>query len=147
MPEGVQADQLKSSYSASGILTIEAPRVLTVPEGATVQEAMAAKSKAFTTDDGKTNVKEDSQASSQVIAATTESPDGKTKSSMSYSSSNTSSSSMMTSSGGKAFDMPGKRFREWEREYSDTASAIKAPKLQVNVSSRSRLFPIPHCTR
>ena len=36
------------------------------PEGASVQEAMAAKSKAYTTDDGKTAVKEDSSASSQV---------------------------------------------------------------------------------
>jgi hypothetical protein len=54
---------------------------------------------------------------------------------MSYSSSNTSSSSMMTSSGGKAFDMPGKRFREWEREYSDTASANKDAKKETSISN------------
>ena len=67
IPEGVQVDKISSSYSASGILTVEAPRVLTAPEGASVQEAMAAKSKAYTTDDGKTAVKEDSSASSQVF--------------------------------------------------------------------------------
>ncbi len=61
MPEGVQTDHLKSTYNSAGILTIEAPRVINAPEGATVQEAMAAKSKAYTTDDGKTSVKEDSQ--------------------------------------------------------------------------------------
>ena len=66
IPEGVQVDQISSSYSAAGILTVEAPRVLTAPEGASVQEAMAAKSKAYTTDDGRTAVKEDSSASSQV---------------------------------------------------------------------------------
>ena len=41
--------------------------MITAPEGASVQEAMAAKSKAYTTDDGKTAVKEDSSASSQVM--------------------------------------------------------------------------------
>jgi len=106
IPEGVQVDKISSSYSAGGILTVEAPRVITAPEGASVQEAMAAKSKAYTTDDGKTAVKEDSSASSQVIAATTESPDGRTKSSMSYSSSNSSSSSTMTSSSGALGTMP-----------------------------------------
>ena len=67
IPEGVQVDKISSSYSAAGILTVEAPRVLTAPEGASVQEAMAAKSKAYTTDDGRTAVKEDSSASSQVL--------------------------------------------------------------------------------
>lgn len=37
MPEGVQADQINSSYSSDGILTIQAPRVIKAPEGATVQ--------------------------------------------------------------------------------------------------------------
>ena len=35
---------------------------------------MAAASKAYTTDDGKTSVKQDSSTASQMIAATTESP-------------------------------------------------------------------------
>ena len=58
MPEGVLQDQIASSYSSEGILTISAPRVIKAPEGATVQEAMAAASKAYTTDDGKTAVKQ-----------------------------------------------------------------------------------------
>jgi len=103
MPPGVHEDQLRSSYSAAGILSIEAPRTVSAPEGADVQEAMAAKSKAYTTDDGKTSVSEKSQASSQMIAATTESPDGRTKSSVSYSSSSSSSSSVVTSGGGGPF--------------------------------------------
>merc|ERR1712165_45064 len=100
MPEGVQRDKLASSYSADGILTISAPRVITAPEGAKVEEAMAAASKAYTTDDGKTSVKQDSAESSQMIAASTQSPDGTTKSSMSFSSSSSSSSTMTSSSGG-----------------------------------------------
>ena len=72
MPEGVQRDKLASSYSADGILTISAPRVITAPEGAKVEEAMAAASKAYTTDDGKTSVKQDSAESSQMIAASTQ---------------------------------------------------------------------------
>ena len=76
MPEGVQRDKLASSYSADGILTISAPRVITAPEGAKVEEAMAAASKAYTTDDGKTSVKQDSAESSQMIAASTQSPAG-----------------------------------------------------------------------
>lgn len=95
MPEGVSRDQLASSYSADGILTISAPRVIKAPEGAEVSESMAAASKAYTTDDGKTAVKQDSQQSSQQIATSTVSPDGTSKSSMSFSS---SSSSAMTSS-------------------------------------------------
>ena len=75
MPEGVQRDKLASSYSADGILTISAPRVITAPEGAKVEEAMAAASKAYTTDDGKTSVKQDSQDASQMIATSTQSPD------------------------------------------------------------------------
>ena len=66
MPEGVQPEHLKSYYTADGILTIEAPRQLTAPEGGTIQEAMAAKSKAYSTDDGRTNVKEDSQVTNHV---------------------------------------------------------------------------------
>ena len=61
---------------------------------------MAAASKAYTTDDGKTSVKQDSSSASQMIAAATESPDGTSKSSMSYSSSSSSASSMVTSSSG-----------------------------------------------
>ena len=53
VPEGVLKEQLQSSYSSEGILTIHAPRKINAPEGAEVQEAMAAASKAFTTDDGK----------------------------------------------------------------------------------------------
>jgi len=37
MPEGVLADQLNSSYSSDGILTIQAPRLIKAPDGATVQ--------------------------------------------------------------------------------------------------------------
>jgi len=99
MPEGVQRDNLASAYSADGILTISAPRVITAPEGAKVEEAMAAASKAYTTDDGKTSVKQDSQEASQMIAASTASPDGTSKSSMSFSSSSSSSSTMTSTSG------------------------------------------------
>ena len=53
VPEGVLKEQLQSSYSSEGILTINAPRKINAPEGAEVQEAMASASKAFTTDDGK----------------------------------------------------------------------------------------------
>jgi len=102
MPEGVQRDQLASSYSADGILTISAPRVITAPEGAKVEEAMAAASKAYTTDDGKTAVKQDSQEASQMIAASTQSPDGTSKSSMSFSSSSSSSSTTTSTSGAGA---------------------------------------------
>lgn len=100
MPEGVQRDKLASSYSADGILTISAPRVITAPEGAKVEEAMAAASKAYTTDDGKTSVKQDSQDASQMIAASTQSPDGTSKSSMSFSSSSSSSSTTTSTAGG-----------------------------------------------
>jgi len=104
MPEGVSRDQLASSYSADGILTISAPRVIKAPEGAEVSESMAAASKAYTTDDGKTAVKQDSQQSSQQIATSTVSPDGTSKSSMSFSSS--SSSSMMSSSSSSGGPIP-----------------------------------------
>lgn len=100
LPEGVQRDQLASSYSAEGILTISAPRVITAPEGAEVSESMAAASKAYTTDDGKTAVKQDSQQASQQIATSTVSEDGKSKSSMSFSSSSSSSKTSTTSSSG-----------------------------------------------
>merc|ERR1711881_17424 len=93
MPEGVSRDQLASSYSADGILTISAPRVIKAPEGAKVEEAMAAASKAYTTDDG-TSVKQASEEASQKIAASTVSADGTQKSSMSFSSSSSSSSTM-----------------------------------------------------
>ena len=99
MPEGVLRDQLASSYSAEGILTISAPRVIKAPEGAVVQESMAAASKAYTTDDG-TSVKQDSQDASQQIAASTVSADGTHKSSMSFSSSSSSSSTATSSSTG-----------------------------------------------
>merc|ERR1712001_697226 len=104
MPEGVARDQLASSYSADGILTISAPRVIKAPEGAEVSESMAAASKAYTTDDGKTAVKQDSQQSSQQIATSTVSADGTSKSSMSFSSS--SSSSMMSSSSSSGGPIP-----------------------------------------
>merc|ERR1712186_195951 len=81
MPEGVLRDQLASSYSADGILTISAPREIKAPEGAEVKESMAAASKAFTTDDGKTAVKQDSQQASQQIATSTVSADGTSRSS------------------------------------------------------------------
>merc|ERR1712186_256056 len=100
MPEGVSRDQLASSYSADGILTISAPRVIKAPEGAEVSESMAAASKAFTTDDGKTAVKQDSQQASQQIATSTVSADGTSKSSMSFSSSSSSSKTSTTSSSG-----------------------------------------------
>merc|ERR1712062_104890 len=99
LPEGVLRDQLASSYSADGILTISAPRVIKAPEGAEVKESMAAASKAFTTDDGKTAVKQDSQQASQQIATSTVSADGTSKSSMSFSSSS-SKTSTTSSSGG-----------------------------------------------
>ena len=104
MPDGVSRDQLASSYSADGILTISAPRVIKAPEGAQVEEAMAAASKAYTTDDG-TSVKQASEEASQKIAASTVSADGTQKSSMSFSSSS-SSSSTMTSSSGAGGPMP-----------------------------------------
>merc|ERR1712203_1005524 len=100
MPEGVSRDQLASSYSADGILTISAPRVIKAPEGAEVKESMAAASKAFTTDDGKTAVKQDSQQASQQIATSTVSADGTSKSSMSFSSSSSSSMTSTSSSSG-----------------------------------------------
>merc|ERR1712141_506817 len=100
MPEGVSRDQLASSYSADGILTISAPRVIKAPEGAEVSESKAAASKAYTTDDGKTAVKQDSQQSSQQIATSTVSADGTSKSSMSFSSSSSSMMSSSSSSGG-----------------------------------------------
>jgi len=100
MPEGVSRDQLASSYSADGILTISAPRVIKAPEGAEVKESMAAASKAYTTDDGKTAVKQDSQQASQQIATSTVSADGTSKSSMSFSSSSSSSMTSTSSSSG-----------------------------------------------
>merc|ERR1712048_252188 len=100
VPEGVLKEQLQSSYSSEGILTIHAPRKINAPEGAEVQEAMAAASKAYTTDDGKTAVKQDSSSASQMIATSTKSDDGSFSSSSSFSSSNMSSSSTTTSSSG-----------------------------------------------
>jgi len=100
VPEGVVQDQLQSSYSSEGILTIQAPRKINAPEGAEVQEAMAAASKAYTTDDGKTSVKQDSSSASQMIATSTKSDDGSFSSSSTFSSSSMSSSSTTTSSSG-----------------------------------------------
>merc|ERR1711983_627320 len=68
--------------------------------GAEVSEAMSAASKAFTTDDGKTAVKQDSSSASQMIATSTKSDDGSFSSSSTFSSSNMSSSSTTTSSSG-----------------------------------------------
>jgi len=100
VPEGVCKDQLQSTYSSEGILTISAPRQLNVPKGAEVQEAMASASKAYTTDDGKTAVKQDSSSASQMIATSTKSDDGSFSSSSTFSSSNMSSSSSTTTSSG-----------------------------------------------
>merc|ERR1719278_731667 len=99
MPSGVATDQLGSTYSGAGILTISAPRAIAAPEGAAVSEAMKAQSQAYVTDDGVA-VKKDDKASSQSIAATTQSEDGSTISSFKSSSSSSSSSTMMSSSGG-----------------------------------------------
>lgn len=98
MPAGVVAEQLSSTYSGTGILTVSAPRVITAPEGAQVSEAMKAQSQAFVTDDGVA-VKKDDKASSQSMAATTQSEDGSTISSFKSSSSSSSSSTMMSSGG------------------------------------------------
>jgi HSP20 family molecular chaperone IbpA len=98
MPAGVVREQLASTYSGKGILTVSAPRVLTAPEGAQISEAMKAQSQAFVTEDG-TAVKKDEKASSQSIAAVTESPDGSTISSFKSTSSSSSSSTMMSSGG------------------------------------------------
>merc|ERR1711892_205222 len=66
MPGGVVAEQLSSTYSGSGILTVPAPRVISAPEGAQVSEAMKAQSQAFVTDDGSTisSMKSSSSSSS-----------------------------------------------------------------------------------
>merc|ERR1712126_346546 len=102
MPAGVVSEQLASTYSGTGILTVSAPRVIQAPEGAEVSEAMKAQSQAFVTDDG-TSVKRDEKASNQSIAATTQSEDGSTISSFKSTSSSSSSSTMMSSGG----PMPG----------------------------------------
>merc|ERR1711909_89857 len=68
--------------------------------GAEVKESKAAASKAYTTDDGKTSVKQDSNQASQQIATSTVSADGTSKSSMSFSSSSSSSKTSTTSSSG-----------------------------------------------
>merc|ERR1712123_200553 len=96
MPAGVQSEQLGSTYSGQGILTITAPRVIDAPEGAEVSEAMKAQSQAFVTDDG-TSVRKDEKASNQSIAATTQSEDGSTVSSFKSTSSSSSSSTIMSS--------------------------------------------------
>eukprot|EP00092_Neocalanus_flemingeri_P010477 GFUD01011288.1.p1 GENE.GFUD01011288.1~~GFUD01011288.1.p1 ORF type:complete len:425 (+),score=157.40 GFUD01011288.1:54-1328(+) len=98
MPAGVVTDKLVSTYSGEGVLSVEAPRVISAPEGAQVSDAMKAQSQAFVTDDGVA-VKKDDKASSQSIAATTQSEDGSTVSSFKSSSSSSSSSTMMSSGG------------------------------------------------
>jgi heat shock protein beta-1 len=102
MPGGVVTEQLSSTYSGTGILTVSAPRVISAPDGAQVSEAMKAQSQAYVTDDGVA-VKKDDKASSQSMAATTQSEDGSTTSSFKSSSSSSSSSTMMSSGG----PMPG----------------------------------------
>merc|ERR1712079_322348 len=99
MPGGVVTEQLASTYSGAGILTVSAPRQIQAPEGAEVSEAMKAQSQAFVTEDG-TAVKKDEKASNQSIAATTQSEDGSTISSFKSTSSSSSSSTMMSSGGG-----------------------------------------------
>merc|ERR1711963_6988 len=106
MPSGVATDQLGSTYSGAGILTISAPRAISAPEGAAVSEAMKAQSQAYVTDDGVA-VKKDDKASSQSIAATTQSEDGSTISSFKSSSSSSSSSTMMSSGSGGPMPMMG----------------------------------------
>jgi len=106
MPSGVATDQLGSTYSGAGILTISAPRAIAAPEGAAVSEAMKAQSQAYVTDDGVA-VKKDDKASSQSIAATTQSEDGSTISSFKSSSSSSSSSTMMSSGSGGPMPMMG----------------------------------------
>merc|ERR1712156_523857 len=66
----------------------------------------AAASKAYTTDDGKTAVKQDSSSASQLIATSTKSDDGSFSSSSSFSSSKMSSSTSTTSSTGGMPGMP-----------------------------------------
>merc|ERR1719230_335170 len=80
MPAGVVTEQLASTYSGAGILTVSAPRQIQAPEGAAV--------------------KKDEKASNQSIAATTQSEDGSTISSFTSTSSSSSSSTMMSSGGG-----------------------------------------------
>merc|ERR1711962_662425 len=99
MPAGVVTEQLASTYSGAGILTVSAPRQIQAPEGAEVSEAMKAQSQAFVMEDG-TAVKKDEKASNQSIAATTQSEDGSTISSFKSTSSSSSSSTMMSSGGG-----------------------------------------------
>merc|ERR1711936_1555377 len=106
MPSGVATDQLGSTYSGAGILTISAPRAIAAPEGAAVSEAMKAQSQAYVTDDGVA-VKKDDKASSQSIAAPTQSEDGSTISSFKSSSSSSSSSTMMSSGSGGPMPMMG----------------------------------------
>merc|ERR1712242_550563 len=106
MPSGVATDQLGSTYSGAGILTISAPRAIEAPEGAQVSEAMKAQSQGYVTDDGGA-VKKDDKASSQSIAATTQSEDGSTISSFKSSSSSSSSSTMMSSGSGAMPPMMG----------------------------------------
>merc|ERR1739838_58915 len=98
MPAGVVTEKLVSTYSGEGVLSVEASRVISAPEGAQVSEAMKAQSQAFVTDDGVA-VKKDDKASNQSIAATTQSEDGSTVSSFKSSSSSSSSSTMMSSGG------------------------------------------------
>merc|ERR1719439_324692 len=104
MPAGVVTEQLASTYSGAGILTVSAPRQIQAPEGAEVSEAMKAQSQAFVTEDG-TAVKKDEKANNQSIAATTQSEDGSTISS--FKSTSSSSSSTMMSSGGGAMPSMG----------------------------------------
>merc|ERR1712004_799651 len=104
MPAGVVTEQLASTYSGAGILTVSAPRQIQAPEGAEVSEAMKAQSQAFVTEDG-TAVKKDEKASNQSIVATTQSEDGSTISS--FKSTSSSSSSTMMSSGGGAMPSMG----------------------------------------
>merc|ERR1711892_595123 len=40
MPAGVVTEKLVSTYSGKGVLSVEAPRVISAPEGAQVSEAM-----------------------------------------------------------------------------------------------------------
>merc|ERR1712047_202808 len=156
MPAGVVTEQLASTYSGAGILTVSAPRQIQAPEGAEVSEAMKAQSQAFVTEDG-TAVKKDEKASNQSIAATTQSEDGSTISSFK---STSSSSSMMSSnmssmlgggSGGmslppmRGMEMPGfPSMPGMTIEEMPSAASTPAPASETPYTVTSPMSPRTH---
>jgi len=150
MPAGVMTEKLVSTYSGEGILTVEAPRVISAPEGAKVSEAMKAESKAFVTDDGVA-VKKDDKASSQSIATTNQSEDGSTMSSFKSSSSSSSSSTMMSSGGpmptsqipmgmSNMDDMMGKMMSNMNMKSSTMKSSSSSSFSNSSSSSTSKIM-------